>query len=165
MVLKHPTFPHSTTRAILQTLHCSSPPTSRIPGTHQSRPLPPHPEPLLVTLTPLPGPQDFLDIYVASMKVLVTEDDFYSLATQYLARAHEDNIKVAEISFDPQGHIARFVHAVLVTQNQGMHRRPFDGGWGCPGKTEGGRRVGWHAAWDVLGRQGGHSLDGRLSQT
>jgi adenosine deaminase len=39
--------------------------------------------------------------------VLLTEEDFYDLAAEYLANAAAENVKVAEIFFDAQGHIAR----------------------------------------------------------
>ena len=51
--------------------------------------------------------QDFLDIYYQGMGVLQTEQDFYDLTAAYLARAHADGVRHAEIFFDPQGHTAR----------------------------------------------------------
>lgn len=53
--------------------------------------------------------QDFLDIYYQGMGVLHTERDFYDLTAAYLARAHADNVRHAEIFFDPQGHMVRGV--------------------------------------------------------
>lgn len=53
--------------------------------------------------------QDFLDIYYQGMGVLHTERDFHDLAAAYLARAHADTVRHAEIFFDPQGHTARGV--------------------------------------------------------
>jgi adenosine deaminase len=47
-------------------------------------------------------------MYAAATKVLITEDDFYRLAQQYFARAEAENIRAAEIFFDPQGHLARW---------------------------------------------------------
>ena len=53
--------------------------------------------------------QDFLDIYYQGMGVLQTDQDFYDLTDAYLRRASADNVKHAEIFFDPQGHTARGV--------------------------------------------------------
>lgn len=53
--------------------------------------------------------QDFLDIYYQGMSVLRTEEDFFDLAMAYLNRARADNVRHAEIFFDPQGHTARGV--------------------------------------------------------
>ena len=53
--------------------------------------------------------QDFLDIYYQGMGVLQTEQDFYDLTAAYLARAHADGVRHAEIFFDPQGHTERGV--------------------------------------------------------
>ena len=48
--------------------------------------------------------QSFLDQYYASMRVLRTEQDFYDLASAYLARAAAAGVRRAEIFFDPQSH-------------------------------------------------------------
>jgi len=48
--------------------------------------------------------QSFLDLYYASMGVLRTEQDFYELASAYLARAAAAGVRRAEIFFDPQSH-------------------------------------------------------------
>jgi adenosine deaminase len=53
--------------------------------------------------------QDFLDIYYQGMSVLITEQDFFDLASAYLTRAHADNVRHVEMFFDPQGHTARGV--------------------------------------------------------
>jgi adenosine deaminase len=53
--------------------------------------------------------QSFLDIYYAGASVLLTEQDFYDMTAAYLARAHADNVRHAEIMFDPQTHTARGV--------------------------------------------------------
>jgi adenosine deaminase len=53
--------------------------------------------------------QDFLDIYYQGMNVLRTEEDFFDLTMAYLNRARGDNVRHAEIFFDPQGHTARGV--------------------------------------------------------
>ena len=51
--------------------------------------------------------QSFLDVYYESMSVLKTERDFEELTLAYLKRAQADNVKHAEIFFDPQAHLAR----------------------------------------------------------
>ena len=53
--------------------------------------------------------QDFLDIYYQGMSVLQTEEDFFDLTMAYLNRARADNVRHAEIFFDPQGHTERGV--------------------------------------------------------
>jgi adenosine deaminase len=53
--------------------------------------------------------QDFLDLYYQGMSVLRGEQDYYELATAYLRRAHAQNVRHAEIFFDPQGHTGRGV--------------------------------------------------------
>jgi adenosine deaminase len=53
--------------------------------------------------------QSFLDIYYAGASVLLTEQDFYDMTAAYLARAAADNVRHAEIFFDPQTHTARGV--------------------------------------------------------
>ena len=51
--------------------------------------------------------QDFLDLYYQGMSVLVHEQDYYDLTMAYLRRAHAQNVRHAEIFFDPQGHTGR----------------------------------------------------------
>ncbi len=51
--------------------------------------------------------QDFLDIYYAGADVLRTEQDFHDLAMAYFRRAAADNVRHAEIFFDPQTHTDR----------------------------------------------------------
>jgi adenosine deaminase len=53
--------------------------------------------------------QSFLDIYYAGASVLLTEQDFYDMTAAYLRRAHADNVRHAELFFDPQTHTARGV--------------------------------------------------------
>jgi adenosine deaminase len=53
--------------------------------------------------------QDFLDLYYQGMGVLLTEQDFYDLAMAYFRRAAQQNVRHAEIMFDPQGHTGRGV--------------------------------------------------------
>jgi adenosine deaminase len=60
--------------------------------------------------------QSFLDIYYAGASVLLTEADFFDLGFAYLSRAAAENVRCAEIFFDPQTHTARGVpmqHVIL----------------------------------------------------
>lgn len=51
----------------------------------------------------------FLGIYYDAMLVLQTPQDFYDLAWSYLERAASENVRYAEIFFDPQAHTSRGV--------------------------------------------------------
>lgn len=51
----------------------------------------------------------FLSVYYPAMNVLQTEDDFYRLATAYLTKAKEHNVRYCELFFDPQAHTSRGV--------------------------------------------------------
>jgi adenosine deaminase len=51
--------------------------------------------------------QSFLDVYYAGMAALRTERDFEELTIAYLKRAQAQNVKHAEIFFDPQAHLQR----------------------------------------------------------
>ena len=53
--------------------------------------------------------QSFLDIYYRGAGVLLGERDFYELTWAYLQRAAAQNVRHAEIFFDPQTHTARGV--------------------------------------------------------
>ncbi len=53
--------------------------------------------------------QDFLDIYYAGANALLEMQDFYDLTWAYLERAFTQNVRHAEIFFDPQTHTARGV--------------------------------------------------------
>ncbi|MEC5162204.1 MULTISPECIES: adenosine deaminase [unclassified Janthinobacterium] len=64
--------------------------------------------------------QSFLDIYYAGASVLLKEQDFYDMTSAYLARAQADNVRHAEIFFDPQTHTARGVPIEAVIG--GIHR-------------------------------------------
>jgi adenosine deaminase len=64
--------------------------------------------------------QSFLDIYYAGCAVLRTEDDFYALTHAYLERAAADNVRHAEIFFDPQTHTGRGI--AFQTVVTGIHR-------------------------------------------
>jgi adenosine deaminase len=60
--------------------------------------------------------QDFLDIYYAGAQVLQTEEDFHDLALAYFRRAAADNVRHAEIFFDPQTHTDRGVPFAVVAE-------------------------------------------------
>ena len=62
--------------------------------------------------------QDFLDIYFAGAAVLQEPEDFQELAEAYFVRAAADNVRHAEIFFDPQTHTDRSIP--LATVMQGM---------------------------------------------
>ncbi|HMS26672.1 MAG TPA: adenosine deaminase [Burkholderiaceae bacterium] len=68
--------------------------------------------------------QSFLDIYYAGASVLITEQDFYDLASAYFAKAADDNVTVCEIFFDPQTHTERGVG--MATVINGLHRACID---------------------------------------
>ena len=51
----------------------------------------------------------FLAVYYEGMSVLLTEQDFYDLATAYFRKARAQNVVYAEIFFDPQAHTSRGV--------------------------------------------------------
>ena len=51
--------------------------------------------------------QSFLDIYYQGAAVLRRERDFYEITMAYLRRAAADNVRHAEIFFDPQTHTRR----------------------------------------------------------
>ncbi len=63
--------------------------------------------------------QDFLNLYYQSTNVLRTVRDFHDLARAYLARAREQNIRHAEIFFDPQAHTRRGVPLAAVVDGIG----------------------------------------------
>jgi adenosine deaminase len=60
--------------------------------------------------------QDFLDIYYQGAAVLLTEEDFHDLAMAYFRRAAADNVRHAEIFFDPQTHTDRGVPLATVME-------------------------------------------------
>ena len=51
--------------------------------------------------------QSFLDIYYQAASVLLYEQDFYDLTIAYLKKAAAQNVRHAEIFFDPQTHTSR----------------------------------------------------------
>ncbi len=69
--------------------------------------------------------QSFLDIYYAGCYVLLREPDFYDLTWAYLQRASAQNVRHAEIFFDPQTHTDRGIP--FATVFTGIHRALADG--------------------------------------
>jgi adenine deaminase len=69
--------------------------------------------------------QSFLDLYYAGASVLLLEQDFYDMTRAYLTRAEADNVRHAEIFFDPQTHTARGVPFATVIN--GLHRACSEG--------------------------------------
>lgn len=78
--------------------------------------------------------QSFLDLYYQGIAVLVHENDFYALALAYLRRAAAQNVRHAEIFFDPQAHTGRGVPFQTVLE--GLHRAFVDAEaeWGVSAK-------------------------------
>lgn len=59
---------------------------------------------------------DFLHYYYLGMSVLVTADDFETLAWAYFVKAASQRVRHAEVFFDPQAHTARGVVYDVVVQ-------------------------------------------------
>ena len=68
--------------------------------------------------------QSFLDIYYQGTQVLLDEDDFYQMTWAYLQKAAAQNVRHAEIFFDPQAHTARGIKFETVIH--GIHRALMD---------------------------------------
>jgi len=62
----------------------------------------------------------FLKIYYEGMKVLSHEQDFFDLTYAYLTKARSQNVRYAEMFFDPQAHTSRGVPFASVIG--GIHR-------------------------------------------
>jgi len=69
--------------------------------------------------------QSFLDIYYQAASVLLCEQDFYDLTMAYLKKACSQNVRHAEIFFDPQTHTSRGV--AFETVIRGMNTALRDG--------------------------------------
>ena len=67
--------------------------------------------------------QSFLDIYYQGTEVLQQEQDFYDLTWAYLQKAASQNVRHAEIFFDPQSHTDRGIafEAVHSGIEQALH--------------------------------------------
>ncbi|MDQ4042499.1 MAG: adenosine deaminase, partial [Actinomycetota bacterium] len=68
--------------------------------------------------------QSFLDVYYEATQVLLHERDFYDLTWAYLQKAADQNVRRAEIFFDPQAHTGRGVPFETVIT--GIHRAMLD---------------------------------------
>jgi adenine deaminase len=69
--------------------------------------------------------QSFLDIYYQGTRVLLHDRDFYDLTCAYLQKAHQQNVRHAEIFFDPQAHTERDVAIPAIIE--GIHQALQDG--------------------------------------
>jgi adenosine deaminase len=69
--------------------------------------------------------QSFLDIYYQGTRVLLRDRDFYELTWAYLNKAQEQNVRHAEIFFDPQAHTQRGVPMDAIIE--GIHQALTDG--------------------------------------
>lgn len=78
--------------------------------------------------------QSFLNIYYAGAGSLIKEQDFYEMTYAYLVRAWADNVRHAEIFFDPQTHTSRGVSFETIIN--GLSRACKDFG-GVTGMTSG----------------------------
>ena len=70
--------------------------------------------------------QSFLDVYYEATQVLLHERDFYDLTWAYLHKAADQNVRRAEIFFDPQAHTGRGVPFETVIT--GIRRAMLDAG-------------------------------------
>ncbi|MBE6476611.1 MAG: adenosine deaminase [Propionibacteriaceae bacterium] len=66
----------------------------------------------------------FLDSYYDGMNVLRTAEDFHDLAMAYLTRAASQNVRYAEMFFDPQAHTCRGIPFDVVIQ--GLRRAQLE---------------------------------------
>ena len=64
--------------------------------------------------------QSFLDIYYEGARVLLRDRDFYDLTRAYLEKANQQNVRHAEIFFDPQTHTERGVSIPAILE--GIHQ-------------------------------------------
>lgn len=76
------------------------------------------------------GLQDFIQFFSTGSSVLVSANDFEDLGYSYFTKAHAQNVKHAEVFFDPQAHTIRGVAYDTVVQGLllAKHRaeRDFD---------------------------------------
>ena len=78
--------------------------------------------------------QTFLDIYYAGASVLLAEQDFFDLGFAYLEKAAAENVRCAEIFFDPQTHTARGVPMKNVILGLAHACRRAHAEWGLQAK-------------------------------
>jgi adenosine deaminase len=74
--------------------------------------------------------QSFLDLYYAGARVLRTERDFHDLGLAYFERARRQNVRHAEIFFDPQTHTARGVPFAVVIEGLSAAQRAAEASLG-----------------------------------
>ena len=63
--------------------------------------------------------RSFLNLYYRNMEVLRDEEDFRRLTLAYLAKAHADGVRHAEVFFDAQSHTARGIPLGAVIEGIG----------------------------------------------
>jgi len=68
--------------------------------------------------------QEFLDIYYAGTGVLINEIDFYEMTWDYMQKLNQQNVRHAEIFFDPQTHTERGI--AFSTVITGIHNALMD---------------------------------------
>ncbi len=69
--------------------------------------------------------QSFLNIYYEGTRVMIRDRDFHDLAHAYLKKAHEQNVRHAEVFFDPQAHTERGVPMQAIIE--GLHHAFLEG--------------------------------------
>jgi len=74
--------------------------------------------------------QSFLDLYYLGAGVLRDADDFHALALAYLTRCREQNIRHAEMQFDPQTHTARGIAFEVVLEGLTAAMAEAERDWG-----------------------------------
>lgn len=74
--------------------------------------------------------QSFLDLYYLGAGVLRDAEDFHALALAYLSRCRDENIRHAELQFDPQTHTARGVPLAVVLDGLTGAMAEAERGWG-----------------------------------
>src|SRR4029453_9696067 len=72
----------------------------------------------------------FLAVYYEGMSVLLTERDFYDLATAYFRKAHSQNVVYAEVFFDPQEHTARGIPFATVVEGLRLAQKDAEASFG-----------------------------------
>ncbi len=74
--------------------------------------------------------QSFLEIYYQGANVLLHEQDFYDMTLAYFEKARQDNIRHAEIFFDPQTHTDRGVPFHTIITGIARAQRDAQQRWG-----------------------------------
>ncbi|KAI1389222.1 adenosine deaminase [Hypoxylon trugodes] len=60
---------------------------------------------------------DFLGYYYIGMSILINESDFEALAYAYFTKAASQNVRHAEVFFDPQAHITRGIELSTIVES------------------------------------------------